>query len=334
MVGYRNAVSLLPPALQTPLLRVPETVASRVQEIRLRAGQPVSLGIGGVLRYVTVYGSAAEDARSALLCDDAWILQTIERITHHSVYAYHDTLRDGYVTANGCRVGLAGTAVTEEGRIRGYREWTALCIRVARRHDGCADSLLPYLYDRNGVHSALLCGEPSCGKTSLLRDLALQLAARRLAVSVVDERGEIAESGMLSGCDILSGTPKTVGVEQAVRCLAPRVVLLDELGDATEWRAVSDAAHRGVPTIATMHARSPRELLVRDGVPALLKGGLFEYLIVLDGRERPGTIQTVLKTEVWLREMVRSVSGDTDGGGDRIICPSFDGRTGGGASLL
>lgn len=334
MVGYRNAVSLLPSALQTTLLRVPESVASRVQEIRLRTGQPIALGVGGTLRFLTESGALCEEAQEALVCEARWLIQTVERITQYSAYAYRDTLRDGYVTTNGCRVGLAGTAITENGQVTGYRDWNAVCIRVARRHDGCATSLLPYVYDRNGTHSALLCGEPSCGKTSLLRDLALQLATYRLAVSVIDERGEIAENGTLRGCDVLCGTPKTVGVEQAVRCLAPRVVLLDELGDATEWRAVNDAARRGVPTIATMHARSPRELLARDGAQVLLKGGLFEYLIVLEGRERPGAIQTILKTEVWLRETVRSTFSDADGCGDRITRPSCSGRTGGGASLL
>ena len=84
-----------------------------------------------------------------------------------------------------------------------------------------------------------LIGNPNCGKTTLLRDLAAQLAARRYRVAVVDERGELSWEDTLKGCDVLRGYPKAVGIRQAVRCLAPDYILLDELGDIKT--AVSEA---------------------------------------------------------------------------------------------
>ena len=91
------------------------------------------------------------------------------------------------------------------------------------------------------LYSTLICGEPASGKTSLLRDLARGLSSgdygeiRRVAV--VDERGELSGAGELPLCDVLRGCPKAEGIQQAVRCLSPEVVLFDELGSREETQA-------------------------------------------------------------------------------------------------
>ena len=217
----------------------------------------------------------------------------------YSAYTHREELRRGFITANGCRVGVAGTAVVENGEVTGYRSLTSLCIRVAREHIGCASSLAEILFE-NGIHSALICSEPAGGKTGLLRDLAREAADRRFSVSVIDERGELSGFSSLDGCDVLYGAPKAEGIEQAVRCLSPRVVLLDELGNGAELRAVHDAAVRGVPTIATVHARSTANLKQRPALVSLLKNDVFEYTVLLCGRHAPGVIVSVQKTKEWL----------------------------------
>ena len=165
----------------------------------------------------------------------------------------------------------------------------------------------------DSVHSALICGEPSCGKTSLLRDLLHEFSARQLSVSVVDERGELAWRE-LSGCDILHGTPKREGVEHAVRCLAPQVIVFDELGTA-EAEAVRGAVNSGVPVVASAHCRQVKELLQRDGIAALLRGGAFMYTVRMCGRDKPGEIAEILQTEVWLRETTGDAADCSRGNG-------------------
>lgn len=305
MKGYVTAASMLPHELQVPLLALSETVGGRVQEIRLRSGQAVSLGFGGEEWFITAAGEVTAQRACGVVCSEALLRQTADRLLEYSVYAHREELRRGFVTASGCRVGIAGTAVLESGVVTGYRAINALCIRVKREHDGCAEGLMSFLCD-DDVHSALICSEPAGGKTSLLRDLAIQLAYRRLPITVIDERGELSGGRPLVGCDVLCYTPKGVGVEQAVRCLAPRAVLLDELGDADELSAVYDGFLRGVPTIATVHARSWEELYRRDGMRDMLERGVFEYLIQLHGRQAPGEIAQVLRTEEWLHERARS----------------------------
>ncbi len=312
MKGYITAVSLLPHELQAPLLALDETVGGRVQEIRLRSGQAVSLGFGGEEWFVTVAGEATAQRACGVICSETLLRQTADRLLEYSVYAHSEELRRGFVTPSGCRVGIAGTAVLDGGTVTGYRAINALCIRVKREHNGCAERLMPFLCD-DDVHSALICSEPAGGKTSVLRDLALQLAHRRLPITVIDERGELSGGRPLDGCDVLCYTPKAVGIEQAVRCLAPRAVLLDELGDADELSAVYDGFLRGVPTVATVHARSWEELYRRDGLRDMLERGAFEYLIQLRGRQAPGEIARVLRTEEWLHEGVRGHCVATDG---------------------
>lgn len=301
--GWDALSPLLPETLQRALNALPPPVRSQVQEIRLRAGQAVALGIRGTEQFITPTGAVSVRAAEGLVCPAEWLRQVVERVCDHSVYAHQEELRCGFFAApGGCRIGVAGTAVTENGRIVSYRNITSLCIRVAREHHGCAAALAARLCRDGTVYSALLCGEPSSGKTSLLRDLLRELTARRLSVTAVDERGELTGS-MAVECDILRGAPKAAGVEQAVRCLAPRAVVFDELGGEAELHAVRQALHSGVAVITSVHARTPTELLRREGVRDLLYSGAFAYVGVLRGCTAPGELVRLIRVEEWLNEM-------------------------------
>ncbi len=306
--GWEALLGLLPEALRRAFRRLPPTACTRVQELRLRAGQAVAVGLRGEERYVTEGGVLTVQADVALRCEVAWLREIVDRVCEHSVYAHQEELGHGFLSAPvGCRIGIAGTAVVENGRIVSYRNVTSLCLRVAREHGGCAAGLAHELC-ADGVIGALICGEPSSGKTSLLRDLLRQFAARRLSVAVVDERGELSGGGMPLGCDVLRSAPKAVGIEQAIRCLAPRVVVFDELGGVDELEAVHGALYCGVPVVASVHCRHPQELLYRDGFAKVLRGGAFARLVQLRGSAAPGEIAVMLRTEEWLREMDRDAA--------------------------
>ncbi len=295
MDGFLAAVSLLPQPLSSVLRRVSPAVAHSVQEIRLRAGQAIALSMGGVTWFVQEDGCLSEVG--GVSCREDMLHAAVQRLLQYSVYAHTEELRRGFVTANGCRVGIAGTAVVENGAVTSYRAIDALCLRVARAHPDCARPLADMLCENGTVHSALLCGEPSAGKTSLLRDLAVQLVRKRCAVTVIDERGELGGVGPLAGCDVLRHVPKAIGIEQAVRCLAPQAVLLDELGDTDEIEAVRDGALRGVPAIATVHGRSVGELFRRRALREALTEHVFDYVAVMHGRTKPGCIVQMIRTE-------------------------------------
>lgn len=280
----------LPSAWVDALAALPPSEGEYVQEIRLRVNQPLTISLPQGERCVEVADG---------ICTRSRLEACFLAFCDHSVYAHQWELSQGYLAvAGGIRVGVAGAAVTDGGRVCAVRDVTSLCIRLPRRMVGCARPLLPLLSEGNRPLSGLLIGPPSCGKTTLLRDLAVQLTARYGGVTVVDERGELSGEGALEGCDVLRGYPKAEGIRQAVRCLAPRCILLDELGGGAEVQAVADCAHAGVAVIATLHGYEPTQMERQPFVRDLLCRGVFSRWVFLQGRETPGRIQQCYVPEV------------------------------------
>ena len=304
-LDWVNALSSLSPQEQ-----------ASIQEIRLRVGEPVTLSTPMGEQFLCASRLSALQQTDTLICRPEQLEPCFLRFCEESVYAHEAELRQGFIAVRGgLRVGIAGTAVLDGDRVRSVRQVTSLCIRLPRQHTGCAATLLPRIYSAGEIRSTLLVGEPSSGKTSLLRDIAASLAARRVRVAVVDERGELGGLDGLRGCDVLRGYPKAVGVLQAVRCLAPQVVVFDELGDAAEIAAVTACAHAGVATVASLHGRAPLELAQKTVVRELIAAEAFEQWVFLLGRHAPGRWRECLYPEVTAGEITWYPA--HRGGGDR-----------------
>jgi stage III sporulation protein AA len=308
MSEFLSGAAYLPPALRDIVAQVPARIQASTQEIRLRAGGPVVLSTPAGDLLVTKTGQVTELSGGGLLvCDRQQLDDCFQRLCEYSVHTHQQEIREGYVsTRSGCRVGLAGSLVVEDGQILSMRQITSLCIRIARRHDGCASALAAELVQGTSLRSALLAGEPSSGKTSLLRDLARQLSSghlgRRYRVAVVDERGELSAEEGLPDCDVLLHSPKGAGIQQAVRCLAPDVVMFDEIGTMEEVQAVTAGLNAGVSVVASVHGRDPASLLRRPPVRAALESGAFDCVVMLEGRRSPGLWRKVYETGDLLAE--------------------------------
>ena len=291
-------------------------VSDPIQEIRLRADAPVTVSLPLGERYLTPHGLSLLRQSDGFFCSRQQLESCFFAFCGHSVYAHQWELEQGYIAVDGgVRVGVAGTAVIRDGGVSAVRNITALCIRLPRRVEGCARPLLPLVWEGDVAVSTLLVGPPSCGKTTLIRDLAVQLSACHRRVTVVDERGELSWDDSLRGCDVLRGYPKAVGIRQAVRCLAPDFILLDELGDATEVQAVADCAHAGVAVVATLHGYHPRQMATQPFVRELIGRHVFTRWVFLQGRERPGQIRDCYVPEVTPHGVDwRSVDGGCRGG--------------------
>ena len=296
---WRRAVlPCLPDSIRDMLACIPEEAP--LEEIRLRAGQPLELRFSGYDRLV--YAQGGRPAVTAADCEE-----TLRRISEHSIYAWEEELRQGFVTLpGGCRVGLCGRAVTGRTGILRLSDITGLCIRIAHACEGAGEALLPYLADGAGrLASTLIVSPPGAGKTTLLRDIArlCSCGAPGLApcrVCVVDTRYELA--GCVRGepqfdlgprTDVLSGCGKAEGIRMMLRAMSPELIVVDELGTPLDIAAVLEAAGSGVQVLGGMHSGSAAMLQKRRSLSALLSSGLFSRYVILSRRQGPGTVEGV-----------------------------------------
>lgn len=288
------------------VVRISDDIKSSAQEIRIRVNKPVSVYTPNQMYFITIDGKAVTEivGGKMLVSTQRDIADCFQTLCSYSVYSRQNEIRKGFITMQGGnRAGLCATAVYRNGEIYNLRDISGVSIRIAREIFGCADKLMEYIKSLNG--GLLVCGPPSCGKTTLLRDIARQLSTVFAQKTVViDERGELA--GMYAGIpqndlgfsDVLDGFSKGDGMMQAVRCLSPDYIICDEIGTSHEISLIEQSLNAGVKVIATVHASSREELLKRPQGEALLRTGAFEKIVFLKSRKSPGEIKEVFGREV------------------------------------
>lgn len=268
--AYETVMALLPPSVRKAILRVAAGsfhFEARLSEIRLRADRVCSLTLDGRNFPLGVYVSQRE------------LEQLLHECCKGSVYAYGESLREGYLHFRGCRVGVAGRAVMEEGMVVGIDNVSSLVFRIPHRVAGAADVAVRVWRELGGKAGILVYAPPGVGKTTLLTDFAMQLSgglhARRVAV--VDCRGELGGQGWDKDAlvDVLSEYPKAEGIEIATRTLSPEVIVCDEIGGYEEAQSILSVQSCGVPLVASAHGDSFLALRQRAPVRLLLECGIF-----------------------------------------------------------
>lgn len=231
---------------------------NRLTEIRVKNGQPVIIHYRGEYKYLKS-GGASDSAEGALVCKDA--NKILERAMGNSVYTYAEQLKYGFITLDGgIRVGIAAEYVTQSGSVISIRDATSLNIRIPHEVVGCGNEIFKAISSQ-GIKSTLIFSPPGFGKTTVLRDLARLVSEKvKLRVLICDERNEI--SGIFSGgsgfelgscCDIIRGASKKFVFENAVRTMAPEVIVTDEIYGAEDYSALEFTALCGLKFIATSH---------------------------------------------------------------------------------
>lgn len=240
----------------------------RVEEIRLHCGRRATLT------------SAGRNIPTSAVLTRQEMDRTLTRLCEGSVYAFRDTIAEGYIgLRGGVRVGVCGRAALSGGKICGVYDIDTLVIRIPHPSPLLGGEIADFIRKNGFTSGVLIYSPPGVGKTTLLRSLAKMMSTGENAVrvSVIDTRGELGYSlGDPSLClDILSGYPKHIGISIAARTLSPQVIICDEIGNRAEADAICEAQGCGVPLIATAHASSVCELLARSGMNLLHKTGCF-----------------------------------------------------------
>ena len=256
--------------------QVKEQRLEALEEIRMRAGQPV------ILRF--------SDCEIEIwpMVQPCHLEEVIQRACRHSAHLAAQTLREGYlITEGGHRIGVCGFGFSKENELQTLRMPSSVSIRIARKISGFANKLLPFL-----TSSTLIIGPPGCGKTTLLRDAVTQLSDRKnQRVGLVDERSEIAAcaGGMPQlyigkRTDVLVNVRKDSAVMMLLRTMNPQWIAVDEITAERDILAMEQASYCGVHMLASAHANSTADLKNRPLYRRLLASGIFPQAAVMSGK--------------------------------------------------
>ena len=275
-VRFDSALYGITGALKNTLYALPFEIKAKTEEIRLRAGLPVTLNVRGETVFLNNNGQTAFNITDNLLITDSCALSDCYRLLcGNSVYAHTEELKNGFIMMkNGCRAGVCGR-MGENGVLS---EVTSINIRIAREILGCADSIV----NRYSGGGLLIAGKPSSGKTTVLRDFVRQMSGRFKRVCVIDSRGEIS-SGLNLGpaTDVIKICDKASGIEFALRTMNPDIIAFDEIGSMAELVKVQESFYSGVDIVTTAHVGSIDELYKRPVTRELIKSGAINEVAVL-----------------------------------------------------
>lgn len=172
-------------------------------------------------------------------------------------------------------------------------------IRISREHIGISDKVINYIVNNNKVKNCLILSPPLCGKTTLLRDIVRNVSDMGKNVVVVDERGEITamhegktELDIGDRTDVISYVSKELGMQMAVRSMAPNVVFTDEIGTKEDANAIKYLCRSGVNFVATMHGENIKDI-AHSNMKELMDDGYIESVIVLSNENGIGTIDKI-----------------------------------------
>lgn len=224
-------------------LRQDLNLQRELQEIRIRVQRPILLKTRQADIVIDYQINASE------------VLQILEKLCQNSIYAYKNQICEGFLTVKGGhRIGITGTAVTEDSKVLNLKYVTSLNFRIAREIINCSNQLLKEIIDieNNSIYNTLIVSPPGKGKTTMLRDMIRNISNgiseihfKGMTCGVVDERGEIA--AMYKGVpqndigirtDVIENITKSKGMKMLIRSMAPEVIACDEIGSKEDVQAI------------------------------------------------------------------------------------------------
>ena len=173
-----------------------------------------------------------------------------------------------------------------------------LTCRVGRAVFGTLDIIADYI---DSGKSLLILGKPGIGKTTMLREAARVLSAKKRVI-IVDTSNEIGGDGDVPHPAV--GDARRLQVAQptlqhevmieAVENHNPEVIIIDEIGRELEAQAARTIAERGVQLIGTAHGQTISNLLMNPTLSDLI-GGIESVTLSDEEAKRRGTQKVVLE---------------------------------------
>ena len=239
-----------------------------LSEIRLRVDRGSSLVLSG--ENIPCGRGLTEEEADRLLTE----------LCHGSVYAFRDSLRDGYIACDGIRVGIVAEAKYEGGELVGICRPEAFVFRLPVCRSAVAGELADLFMETSFTATGMLIfSPPSGGKTTALRGIAARLGSPEynMRVVVIDEKCEfVREDYRGSSVDILRGFRKAKGIEVALRGLSPQILIIDEIIGESEAQSLLSVGRGGVRLIASAHGGSIEEMAAKGWVQRLVRENIID----------------------------------------------------------
>lgn len=296
----REVLHVLPNGIRRYMCNVNPDEAT---EMRLIIGKPFSIRYPDGDYYLTTKSVLSRSSSDAVTVTEGQLREMIERITKSSLYSVKEEIRNGYITIEGGhRVGLAGTAVIENGSVEFIRNISALNVRIAGEVIGAADEVIDAVTDGNMINNTLIVSPPCGGKTTILRDIARQLAYKGKCAAIADERCELAAMhngrsrfDLGNNTVVLDNCPKDKAMLMLLRSMSPDVIITDEIGTLEDINAIHRTMNSGVAVIASIHGRDEKQIAKRRHIAEILP--FFDVVIVLSKRNGVGTIEGIIHND-------------------------------------
>ncbi len=280
MKEYNKIIYILPENVKNELLKLAGTRCAgeaEITEIRLRVFGKSCFKIDGELIELCSEISRIDMER------------TFKAVSGGAVYMHRETIKDGYIScSDGIRVGVCGEARYDSGELIGISNIASLIFRIPPKKKYEVSEI--FRAWENTERGLLIYSPPGLGKTTALRALAGYIGGSlKKQLAIVDTRREFRkEDYRFSHVDILSGYRRAEGLETALRCLSPDVVMVDEIGGKGESEAMLEFLNSGVKIAASAHAGSISELKKRKSLSGFFDNEIFDSLVGIyaDGGRR------------------------------------------------
>ncbi|MDF2884809.1 MAG: stage sporulation protein [Clostridiaceae bacterium] len=307
-MNTKDIFSILPQNIKTILSSISNL--NDLQEIRIRTDRPLMAEVDNK-EIEFKYSPSTADLKSI-----------VQRMSNYSIYAFEEEIKQGYLTiSGGHRIGLCGTCIMEDGKVKTIKNIASINIRVCKAVTGCSSHVIPYLLSNGNIINSIIISPPKCGKTTLIRDMTRlisdgygSLNFKGKKVCVIDERSEIGacyngvpQLDIGKRTDVLDGCLKSQGIMMAVRSMAPDVIVCDEIGTYKDVESILMALNCGVNLISTIHGYGVEDLFDRAVFRELVENKVFQRAIILSCSSGAGTVEYIYdftkKQVLWRRQI-------------------------------
>lgn len=267
-----------------------------INEIRMRVNEKIIIVIRNKKYYL-------KNENDEFIIISKFLLDNfIKRISENSIYAFNDSIVNGYITLpKGIRVGLSGTVVRADDKIITIKDFQSVNIRIPHMIRNCSAGAYDFIVG-DEIRNTLIISAPGCGKTTFLRDFIFQLYQHNNSknILIADERNEICavNNGELAlhlggFCDIYTNCSKTFAFKNGIRSMSPDVIVTDEIDISKDLNSIVEAINCGVSVIATIHAKDINQLKRKADFDEILDKKLFSRYVVLTNGDGPGTLAAI-----------------------------------------